>query len=175
MGLGGLAYLVPFVDLRLTLAVALLATLGNLWVLPRLPRGLRLEREGGERGRVGLVLYPAVLAFLAAAAWVFPDRRLAVAAAWLAMAVGDGLAPVVARHLRGPAFPWNRAKRLGPTAVAYGLAALAVWPLIPWPLALASMGLAGLSESLPRVNDNLSVPLVAFSTVALLGGPSGGA
>ena len=159
VGLGSGAYLLPLVSGPVAAAVLAVATLHNAFALPRLPViRLLLRAEGG--GLRGLVLYPLVLLGLVL---ILRERhQQVVQAAWLALAVGDGLAPGLATLFRRPAWPWNGEKAVPASCAAFALAFVAMIPTLPLSLAAAGTGGGLLGETLPRpCDDNLMVPLFA--------------
>ena len=172
VGLGGLAWFLPLVSWKVAAIVFLLGTLANAFLLPRLPAFRLLMRpsspEGDPGGLRGLVLYPLVLLGLTL---LFRDREEPVIAAWLAMALGDGLAPLLAHAFGGPAWPWNARKRILPSCLAFGVSVLAMVTLLPPATALWAGTLGLLGESLPGpVDDNLTVPLLAAGGTLIGGG-----
>jgi uncharacterized protein (TIGR00297 family) len=177
---GALALTLKVLNWRIAALIALAAAVGNWLLLHRLV-GKRVARH--ERGwDVGIVLYPiAVLGLI-----VVFNRHLEIAAiAWVILAVGDGMANLVGRSSgglqpavpgsasRSGALPWNREKSwMGLLAfIAFGFPAAWGTAYSFGAVNLLAIGVAVLAaalvESLPlRVNDNLSVPLVAAGTLA---------
>jgi dolichol kinase len=154
IGLG--AYLVPVVGVGTALALAIAAVPANALLLPRLP-GLRSVIRDDGSGTRAIWLYPLSCAVLLA---TFHETPRFAQAGWLALGLGDGLAPFVAMLVRGPAWPWNPRKRILVSAFAGLIAGAAVLPLLPVPAALA-VALAGtLADGLP-LEDNLTWPLMA--------------
>jgi uncharacterized protein (TIGR00297 family) len=171
VGVGGLAFVLAFLSWWQALALAVAALLHNLFVLP-LYGGRRLFRgKARRRGQdPGIVLYPASVVTMVL---LFPAHLEIVAAGWLFMAVGDGMAGVVGmtagRH--GPALPWNQAKSwagllafvvFGVPAALAGVVATARVPVDGHLLgALFAVGaVMAVVESLELgVNDNLVVPI----------------
>jgi uncharacterized protein (TIGR00297 family) len=155
----------------------------NVYALPRIA-GPWLHRpaEGARRYVSGIALYPVAILLLLL---TFSDRLDIVAAAWGILAVGDGMATLVGRHVNGPRIPWNRDKSLAGSAafcVCGGSAAafLCWWcrpVVIPPPylwFSIAAPFLAALAaaavETIPiTLDDNLSVPA---SAAAVLWGAS---
>jgi uncharacterized protein (TIGR00297 family) len=167
----------------------------NLWLFPHYGMK-RLERpEEKTQGYSGMVGYPAVVLFLIVLTWNPRALYLAlsgpydwrpslacVAAAWAILAFGDASAALAGLTGLGPAMPWNPRKSwIGALAfVAVGGALAYVWyafvaggsaqALRGYPLAgvsLAAACLAALVESLPgQIDDNLTVPLIAWSVFA---------
>lgn len=180
VAMSGFALLLRALSVWQAAALALVALLLNLFVLPRLA-GDRLFRAGeGRGGRPGgIALYPlAVLVLIL----TFPTRPDVAAGAWGVLAWGDGFATLIGRRLGHlPKWPWHPDKSVaGSTAffvAAWAASAFLVWwtsPAIATPpswwfivgaTALASLA-AALVETIPiRLDDNLSV---AFSAAAVL-------
>ena len=137
------------------------------------------SRSPGDRARAGIVLYPiSVLALIV----LYRNHLHIAAAAWAIMALGDGMATVVGKALRGSALPWNRQKTW-PVFISFAVAGtvgaylLTRWiaPEIPPDKTLtvcaAASLLGAVVESIPiPLDDNLTVPLVvgAFMFCAFL-------
>lgn len=172
MAMGGFALLLRVLTWWQALALALGALTFNLFVLPRIGKGL--YRPSDARFAAGIILYPlAVLLLLLC----FPRRPDIVAAAWAILAAGDGMATLAGRAMPIAKLPWNEDKSYGGLIafVACGGAAaiaLAMWTapavtpvpalafLIAAPLAAAAV--AGLVETIPvGLDDNLRVPAAA--------------
>ncbi|HEY0875770.1 MAG TPA: DUF92 domain-containing protein [Vicinamibacterales bacterium] len=179
IAMGAFALALPYLAWWQAVALACLAVLFNLFVLQSL-LGRRLFRPGERIGRLGsgIVLYPvSVLGMLL----LFRHRLDIVAAAWGALAVGDGMATIVGRRLPIAAIPWNRAKSVGGSlafailgsAAAVGLTwwcrELAVPPAPPWffivaPI-LAAVAAAAVETIPVSLDDNVSVSITAVSVM----------
>lgn len=171
MSMLGFAFLLPFLTWAQAAGAALLALLFNLVLLPKLDVDLRKRSEDDASSGVwtGIVVYPVSVLVLIL---LYRSNMGVVAAVWAIMALGDGMASVVANVLGGAALPWNREKTwtgflgfLGAGTV--GAYALARWmaptepaqPVLAISAATAVVG--AVVESLPiRLDDNVSVPLV---------------
>jgi dolichol kinase len=165
--LGAGAYLLAFISWEWAAALFAAAVLVNALLLPRLP-GMKFLMRADGSGHAGLILYPLVLLLLTLA---FRDRVAVVQAAWLAMAVGDGLAPLFGEFLERPAWPWCRSKSVPASVIAFGLAFTAMLPVLSPAVAAAAAGAGLLGESLPPPsNDNLVVPVLAAAAVLAAGG-----
>jgi uncharacterized protein (TIGR00297 family) len=130
MSMLAFAFLLPFLTWIQAAGCAVLASLFNLLILPRLGADLskRPARAAGTDATsslagaepatfpqagappgtwTGIVLYPiSVLALV-----VFYRHSMHVAAAaWAIMALGDGTASIAGEAVRGPGLPWNREK-----------------------------------------------------------------
>jgi uncharacterized protein (TIGR00297 family) len=184
VGSGAFALLLRVLTWWQAAAVAALAFLFNLLVLPRIG-GRRLYRPVDEaRGfPLGILLYPLSVLLLIL---VFPTRPDIAAAAWGILALGDGAATLVGQAITlnaKPAktamnqLPWNRDKSVAGTLAfvacgGVGGVALAWWtrPAVTPPPSMlftiaapfAAALAAGLIETLPvRLDDNVSVPTAA--------------
>lgn len=154
--------------------LAVTAILHNLFVLPRIARGLWRDEEKSRGRSIGMVLYPVTVLILILVYW----RRLEVAAAaWGILAFGDGMASLVGRSFGRTKLPWNAGKSWAGT-FGYFLfgtaasAALLVWTApvsshaydLGFAVAICAVAtlLAALLESLPQgLDDNLGVPLLS--------------
>ena len=181
IGSAAFALLLRFLTWWEVVALAALAFVFNLVVLPRIG-GRRLYRPAdAARGfSLGILLYPLAVLLLVL---TFPTRLDIVAAAWGILACGDGAATIVGRHVGGKHWPWNRDKTIAGTigfAVCGGMGAfgLAWWTrpaVTPLPALqflafapLAAAVVAGLVETLPvRLDDNISVPATAAAVLWL--------
>jgi dolichol kinase len=165
VGLGALAWVVPLVPWSLVAATAALATLANAFLLPRVSLGKWLLRPGADSGHRGLVTYPLAIAILSLLA---REDHEFVQAGWIALAFGDGLAPIFALLASRPKWPWNARKSVGATVLAFGVAGLLAATVLSPREAACACGLAALMESLPRpVEDNLAVPMGAAGGLLL--------
>ena len=177
MSMLSFAFLLPYLTWQQAAGCALLALVFNVVILPRMEVDLR-KGTGREGVWTGIVVYPvSVLALIL----LYRHDLYIVATAWAIMALGDGMASVVGRALRGPALPWNAEKTwsgfagfiAAGTLGAYVLlrwTAAAMLPGFAWRLAAAAALVGALVESLPiRLDDNASVPLVVGAFVFCMG------
>ncbi len=181
VGSVGFAFLLRVLTWPQAAALAGVAFLFNLFVLPRVG-GRQLYRPAdAERGYpLGILLYPlAVLALIL----TFRSRLDIAAAAWAILAFGDGMATLVGRRVASRRWPWSPDKTVGGTAAfalfgAVGAVALALWtrPSVhPAPslwFAIAAPSAAAIAaafvETVPvRLDDNISVPVVAAGALWL--------
>jgi len=176
-GMGLLALTLRWLDWKAAAAVALGALLFNLFVLPRIGRGL--YRDASRTRDTGIVAYAAMVLILIV---LFRDRYLPVAAAvWAMMAFGDPAAAVAGGLLGGPPLPWNPQKTwagaLSNWAVG-GLGAVLVFrfvtarPLVPAAVAVLVAGAAlyAFLESVPSgLDDNLVAAVPTALAVFQLG------
>ena len=169
-GLGAL--LLRFLAWWQVAAVAALAIVNNVLVLPRLAP--RLFRPTDPRFAHGIVFYPlAVLGLVL----VFRERLDIAAAAWGILAAGDGVGGLVGQRAGRRRLPWNAAKSVEGSAAFFLSGAAAGTALASWcrPAAAAEPALwfsiaapiaaalvAAFVESMPiRLDDNISVPAAA--------------
>ncbi len=105
-GMGLLSLTLRWLDWKTAAAVALAALLFNLFVMPRIGRGI--YRDSSKSRDTGIVAYAAMVLLLIL---LFRGRYLPIAAAvWAMMAFGDPAATITGRLLQGPHLPWNREK-----------------------------------------------------------------
>jgi uncharacterized protein (TIGR00297 family) len=105
-GMGLLALTLRWLDWKAAAMVALAALLFNLFVMPRIGRGI--YRDPSRTRDTGIVAYAAMVLVLIL---LFRDRYLPIAAAvWAMMAFGDPAATIVGRLFQGPLLPWNPEK-----------------------------------------------------------------
>lgn len=168
LGLGAGAFLLPVLGWKVVAGLALVATCTNALILPRLNWTSFLLRDAKDRGLLGLILYPMVVLGLVL---VFRDWYVPTQAGWLALAIGDGLAPIFGMRLKSPRWPWNHSKSIPASVSAFVVASAVMVLIAPLHVALFA-GLLGLiGETLPKpINDNLSVPFGAALGAALLTG-----
>jgi uncharacterized protein (TIGR00297 family) len=105
-GMGLLALSLRWLDWKAAAAVALAALLFNLFVMPRIGRGI--YRDSSKARDTGIVAYAAMVLVLIL---LFRGRYLPIAAAvWAMMAFGDPAATIAGRLFQGPRLPWNPGK-----------------------------------------------------------------
>jgi uncharacterized protein (TIGR00297 family) len=183
VAVGGFAFLLRFLTWPQAAAMAVAAFLFNWQVLPRIG-GRRLWR-GAEQEKgypLGILVYPlAVLSLIL----VFRHALWKAAAVWALLAFGDGMASMLGQAFGGPRLPWNPRKGwIGFVAFVVfggaGAAFLMVWTRGEAPSAALAPGVMGLAlalaltgalvETVPTtLDDNLTVPLVAGTFLALVG------
>ncbi len=174
----GFAVLLRYLDWRQAAAFAVAALAFNIFLLPRVAPSILRARD--REGWGGIRLYPlAVLVLIL----VFRSRLDIVAAAWAAMAVGDGCATLAGKRFPTHRLPWHRDKTwagLLAFASVGSVAAVSIgaWvaPSLPAPpdprftvwAAIAATMCAALVETIPiRLDDNVSVPAASAGTLAL--------
>jgi uncharacterized protein (TIGR00297 family) len=169
-GMGLFALTLRWLDWKAAAVLALAALLSNLFLLPRIGRGI--YRDPGRKRDAGIVAYAAMVLVLIL---LFRGRYLPIAAAvWAMMAFGDPAAAVAGRLAGGPRLPWNGEKTwiglLSNWAVA-GAAAVLVFRFVAMrrlePEAVAMLiGGAGLFAFLESVRSGIDDNLVAALPVA---------
>jgi uncharacterized protein (TIGR00297 family) len=163
-GMGLLALALRWLTWEQAALCALAALLFNLFVMPRIGRGI--YRDGGARRDVGIVAYPAMVLLLVV---FFRGKYLPIAAAvWGMMAFGDPAASIFGRLVDGPRLPWNREKTwiglFSDWAFGGAAAVLCFWfvaarGLEPEAVAILMIG-AGLFALLESVRSGLDDNLV---------------
>jgi uncharacterized protein (TIGR00297 family) len=103
--MGLFALLLRWLDWRAAAALAVVALLFNLFVMPRIGRGI--YRDAEKARDPGIVAYPAMVLVLIL---LFRMELAAAAALWGMMAFGDPAATIVGKAVGGPRLPWNRGK-----------------------------------------------------------------
>jgi uncharacterized protein (TIGR00297 family) len=124
-GMGLFALLLRWLDWKAAAALAAVALLFNLFVMPRIGRGI--YRDESKARDPGIVAYPAMVLALIL---LFRHELGAAAALWGMMAFGDPAASIVGKRLGGPRLPWNRKKTAAgflAYAVVGTIAAGALW------------------------------------------------
>src|SRR5512132_2475336 len=123
--MGLFALTLRWLDWRLAAALAAAALLFNLFVMPRIGRGI--YRDAARKRDAGIVAYPAMVLLLIL---LFRHELGVAAALWAMMAFGDPAASIAGKLLGGPRLPWNRKKTWSgflAYALVGGLAAGALW------------------------------------------------
>lgn len=153
--------------------VAAAAVIGNWLVLHRVVgKGIARHERGWD---AGIMLYPAaVLALIV----IFRNNLAIAAIGWVTLAFGDGLATLAGKLIGGPKLPWNPQKSwtgffaflFGGT---FGAVAIGYWMRYeghPGEIVLAVL-CAAIVETLPLgVDDNVTVPAAAATTLVVIGG-----
>ena len=171
-GSGLFALSLRWLDWRWAALLAAAALLFNLFVMPRVGRGI--YRDAARRRDTGIVSYAAMVLVLIL---LLRDRYLTVAASvWAMMAFGDPAAAIAGQLLGGPALPWNRAKRwaglvanwaAGATAAILVFRFVSARPLVPLAVVLLLAG-AAVYAFLESVRAGLDDNLVAAVPTALV-------
>ena len=168
-GAGALALTLKYLSVAEAALIASGALLFNHLVLPRIGGGILFRQ--GERSKPldsGIHLYPVAVLLLVL---LFGWRPEVAAAGWVIMAAGDPAAAAAGQWIGGGPIPWNPRKTIIGSLAFAAAAALAAWGILIYmgrpageaaclaiPTALFAAGI----ESLPwRLNDNLTVPLLA--------------
>jgi uncharacterized protein (TIGR00297 family) len=168
---GLLVVSLKYVPWRIAALIAAVAVIGNWLILHRVV-GKRVARDA--RGwDAGIILYPLSVCLLII---IFSWHIELAAVAWAILAFGDGTATLVGRATPIAPLPWNGEKSWGgflAFLVFGGAAACAVVWLFgrpPISVAIFATFIAAMVESWPLgINDNVSVPLAAATTLAVAG------
>jgi uncharacterized protein (TIGR00297 family) len=170
-GMGLFALALRWLDWRQAALCALAALLFNLFVMPRIGRGI--YRSGSGRRDVGIVAYPAMVLALIL---LFRGELDIVAVVWAMMAFGDPAASISGGLVGGPILPWNREKTwiglLSNWAVSTVSSVLVLWfyvgrPPRPDIVAVLLIG-AALFAFLESVRSGLDDNIVAAYPTALV-------
>ena len=182
---GALLLLLRWVEPIVLVPVAAAGLAFNTLLLPRL-EGWRLwrpaEREAGTAPAV--VAYPvSVLVLLL----VFHRRPEVVVVGWGLLAFGDGAAAIGGRLWGRRRLPWNQDKTWAGLLSFWVGGTLAVWCVLSWvtselPLddfrfvavAVTALAAALVESSNQRLDDNITVPMVAALLVLCLEASTGG-
>lgn len=171
--MAGFALLLRYLTWPQAAALAVVALLFNAFLLATVAPQI-IRPTDGPGARAGVLYYPLSVLVLIL---VFRERLDIVAAAWGAMAFGDGFATLIGSQAPGPRLPWNRQKSWYGlfafiAAGSLGSVSLSLWVVQSWvdrPEAeflilapvLATL-VAAFVETLPsNIDDNLSVPAAA--------------
>lgn len=151
--------------------VALAAVLGNWLLLHRLfGRGVARDERGWD---FGIVIYPFSVLILIL---LFQRHAAFIAIPWTLLAFGDGFATLIGKRFPIRPLPWNAEKSVGGSltflivgsAAAFATALFFDYDRID--IAIAAAVIAAVVESLPlHVNDNVTVPFAAATTLAVFG------
>ncbi len=171
-GTGLFALALRWIDWRTAAAVALAALLFNLFLMPRVGRGI--YRDANRHRDAGIVSYAAMVLVLVV---LLRDHHLTITAAvWAMMAFGDPAAAVAGELVGGPTLPWNRAKRwvglaanwaAGATASILVFRFVSARPLEPLAAGLLLFG-AAVYAFLESVRAGIDDNLVAAIPTALV-------
>jgi uncharacterized protein (TIGR00297 family) len=170
IGFGFLAITLRWLPWRIAAAIAALSAIGNWLLLHRLVgKGVARHARGYD---AGIVLYPlAVCALILTFNW---HIELA-AVGWVILAFGDGFATLIGRAVPIAPLPWNRIKSWGgflAFLIAAGIAGIGIAMFFGAPsldMVAVAVIVAAIVESMPLgIDDNISVPLAAAVTLAVL-------
>jgi uncharacterized protein (TIGR00297 family) len=175
-GMGLFALALKWLTWPQALLCAAIALAFNLFVMPRIGRGI--YREGGKKIDVGIVSYAGVVLALIL---LFRNHLEIAAAVWGMLAFGDPAAEIAGRTIGGAKLPWNREKTWAGFAgclLVGGLAGTALYLFVSGAplerdvlpaLAGASLAFALLESVRAGIEDNLVAPLpAAFVLFGLL-------
>jgi uncharacterized protein (TIGR00297 family) len=151
--------------------VALAATFSNWLLLHRLfGRGVARHERGWDGG---IVVYPLCVLILIL---IFQQHSIFIAIPWTILAFADGFATLAGKRFPIRPLPWNANKSLGGslTFLVVGIAAAVATSVYfdydKLAVAIAAAIVAAIVESLPLgVNDNITVPFAAATTLAVFG------
>ncbi len=170
-GMGLFALTLRWLDWKIAALLALVALLFNLFVMPRIGRGI--YRDSSRPRDTGIVSYAAMVLVLIL---LFRGKYIPIAAAvWAMMAFGDPAASIAGKLLGGPKLPWNREKTwiglASNWAVAGSSSVLVFWfvfarNLGPSAVAILMIG-SGLYAFLESVHAGLDDNIVAAVPTAL--------
>ena len=168
---GLFAVALKWIPWRIAALVAAVAVIGNWLILHRLV-GKRVARH--ERGYdAGIILYPLSIFLLIV---IFNWHIELAAVAWAILAFGDGTATLIGRAKPIARLPWNGSKSWGgflAFLIFGGAAACAIAWYFGKPsfgVAMSAVFIAAMAESWPLgVDDNITVPIAAAATLAVLG------
>jgi len=176
-GMGLFALTLRWLDWKVAALLALAALLFNLFVMPRIGRGI--YRDASRPRDTGIVWYAAMVLLLIV---LFRGRYLPIAAVvWAMMAFGDPAASIAGRLLGGPRLFWNREKTwiglASNWAVGGSAAVLVFWFVSARRLAppavvilMIGSGLYALFESVRAgIDDNIVAALPTALAVFQLG------
>ncbi|HSS44594.1 MAG TPA: DUF92 domain-containing protein [Thermoanaerobaculia bacterium] len=130
-GMGLFALTLRWLDWKVAALLALAALLVNLFVMPRIGRGI--YRDASRLRDTGIVSYAAMVLVLIT---LFRGYLPVAAVVWAMMAFGDPAASIAGKLLGGPRLPWNREKTwigfASNWAVGGGAAVLFFWWVATW-------------------------------------------
>ncbi len=167
-GMGGLAFVLPYLTPVQAACAAGAAVVFNLLLLPRVGPSLFRRGERDSPWRSGVVIYPVTVLLLVL---LFRRHMEIAGAAWAILAAGDSAAGFIGGSLGRTRIPWNRSKT-AEGSCAFAVAAFVFsWAVLVWMgrrpleaafLASATSLFAAFMESLPwRLDDNLTVPILS--------------
>jgi len=167
-GMGGLAFVLPYLTPAQAACAAGAAVVFNLFILPRVGPSLFRRGERDSPWRSGVVIYPVTVLLLVL---LFRRHMEIAGAAWAILAAGDSAAGFIGGSLGRTPIPWNRSKT-AEGSCAFAVAAFVFsWAVLVWMgrrpleaalLASATSLFAAFMESLPwRLDDNFTVPILS--------------
>ncbi len=170
-----LAFLLKYTPRWQAVILLFVLLVATLIFIPRMRMRTYFYRHEENKYSQGAVLYFLVLLILVL---VFPLYIVAVS--WAVLALGDGAATLVGRHLKCRELPWNRKKSYTGTLafIIFGTAGALI--LLKWMMpelsyqtcfiaAAKTAVVAAIIESLPlKINDNVSVAVTSAAVMYLL-------
>ncbi|OGY43869.1 MAG: hypothetical protein A2731_00335 [Candidatus Buchananbacteria bacterium RIFCSPHIGHO2_01_FULL_39_8] len=170
-----LAFLLRYVSRWQMVFLLFLLLVFTLFFVPRLKLKSHLYRQFEQHYSRGAISYFFSLIIIVL---IFPLP--VVAAAWVILALGDGMATLIGRSLKVKELPWNREKSYAGTVAFIIFGVIGSVIMLHWMLpdlssssifflSLKTVIVAAIIESLPwRINDNISVPLASAVVMYLL-------
>lgn len=157
--------------------IILAGTLAGMLIMHLVQRGLRgslierlmrhLERGGAIPGEGSLYYALGVLFALG----LLRDSPIYAISVILILSLGDSLATVIGRRGRHP-LPWNGEKSFE-GSLGFILGCLPALLVLPGPATAIAIIVAWATESLPRIDDNITVPMASAMAYRLILGPCG--
>lgn len=171
IAVGFAAIALKFMTWQAAAACAAVGVIGNWLFLHRIVgKGVARHERGWDPG---IVVYPFAVLILIL---LFQRHSVFIAIPWVILAFGDGFATLIGRHVPLVKLPWNSDKSLGGSltfllfGTAASIAAAMFFNYERIDVAIAAAVVATIAESLPlRIDDNITVPFAAATTLALFG------
>ena len=123
----------------------------------------RLERRGTMPGE-GSMYYALGALFVLG---LLRENATAAASVILILAIGDSLATYIGMNYGKNRLPWNNRKTLE-GSIGFAIGAMCVLLVLPLSATLVAILEAVVVESLPRLDDNITVPVVSSLVYYLL-------
>lgn len=170
------AFLLKYLERWQAMVLVLFLLIISLFFLPKTKFRHHFYRSNENKYSKGAVLYFFVLLVILA---IFP---LPIAgAAWVILALGDGLATLIGKNFKCRELPWNSHKTYIGSASFLVFGGFGAFVILKWLLPELSFEQAAWAgfratlaaafvESLPlKLNDNVSVPIVSALVLVFLG------
>jgi phytol kinase len=123
----------------------------------------RLERRGAIPGE-GSMYYALGSLFVLG---LLKENATASASVILILAIGDSLSTYIGMNYGKTRLPWNNRKTLE-GSIGFAVGAMCALFVLPLSVTLVAILAAVIVESLPRLNDNITVPVVSSLVYYLL-------
>lgn len=177
IGIAFFAFILKYLTRWQALALAVLAVLFNLFVIPksRIKHHIYREDEHIKQHAIGFIAYPLSIAILLL---IYPLDIVAIA--WCVMGVGDGFSSIIGKTFGKKKLFWNRRKSYAGFFAFVASSFLAVLLVMLWNnmalhivsvffISIAVSLTGAVIESIPtNVDDNLSVPIITATLAYLL-------